>query len=92
MQLLHNNALYRRYCSAATKNTNEILFQRDIDSIGLYWSDNKLTLNVDKTINLNLGLKSMLNVLRLNNATLKKSQEVKYLGVLLDNKLDLKNT
>ena len=30
----------------------------------------------------------MMNVLRLNNATLKKSNEVKYLGVLLDNKLD----
>ena len=31
----------------------------------------------------------MMNVLRLNNATLKKSNEVKYLGVLLD-KLDFK--
>ena len=32
----------------------------------------------------------MMNVLRLNNATLKKSSEVKYLGVLLDKKLDFK--
>ena len=31
-----------------------------------------------------------MNVLRLSNATLKKSNEVKYLGVLLDNKLDFK--
>ena len=74
------------------KNANEVLFQSDIDNIGLYLSDNKLTLNVEKTINLNLGFKTMMNVLRLNNATLKKSNEVKYLGVLLDNKLDFKKT
>ena len=66
------------------KNTNEVLFKRDIDKIGLYLSDNKLTLSVEKTINLNLGFKAMMNVLRLNNATLKKSNEVKYLDVLLD--------
>ena len=72
------------------KSANEVLFQSDIDNIGLYLSDNKLTLNVEKTINLNLGFKTMMNVLRLNNATLKKSNEVKYLGVLLDNKLDFK--
>ena len=72
------------------KNANEVLFQSDIDNIGLYLSDNKLTLNVEKTINLNLGFKTMMNVLRLNNATLKKSNELKYLGVLLDNKLDFK--
>ena len=90
MQLLYNNALCRRYCSAAKKSANEVLFQSDIDNIGLYLSDNKLTLNVEKTINLNLGFKTMMNVLRLNNATLEKSNEVKYLGVLLDNKLDFK--
>ena len=73
MQLLHNNALNRRYCSAATKNTKEVLFQRDIDNIGLYLSDNNLTLNVEKMINLNLGFKSMMSILRLNNATIKKS-------------------
>ena len=61
---------------------NEDFFQRDIDNIGLYLSDNKLTLNVEKTINLNLFFKTM-NVLRLNNATLKRSNEVKYLGVLI---------
>ena len=72
------------------KNANEVLFQSDIDNIGLYLSDNKLKLNVEKTINLNLGFKTMMNVLRLNNATLKKSNKVKYLGVLLDNKLDFK--
>ena len=72
------------------KSANEILFQSDIDNIGLYLSDNKLTLNVEKTINLNFGFKTMMNVLRLNNATLKKSNEVKYLSVLLDNKLDFK--
>ena len=72
------------------KNANEVLFQSDIDNIGLCLSDNKLTLNVEKTINLNLGFKTMMTVLRLNNATLKKSNEVKYLGVLLDNKLDFK--
>ena len=71
-------------------NKNEVLFQRDIDNIGLYLSDNILTLSVEKTINLNLGFKTMMNVLRLKNATLKKSNEVKYLGVLLDNKLDFK--
>ena len=49
-----------------------------------------MTLNVEKTINLNLCFKTMMNVLRLNNATLEKSNEVKYLGVLLDNKLDFK--
>ena len=70
------------------ENANEVLFQSDIDNIGLYLSDNKLTLNVKKTIHLNLGFKTMMNVLRLNKATLKKSNEVKYLGVLLDNKLD----
>ena len=32
----------------------------------------------------------MMNVLRLNNATLEKSNEVKYLGILLDNKFDFK--
>ena len=90
MQLLHNNALCRRYSSAATKNANEVLFQRDFDNIGIYLSDNKLTLNVEKTINLNLGFKTMMNLRRLNNATLKKSNEVKCLGVLLDNKLDFK--
>ena len=90
MQLLHNNALCQRYCSAATKNTNEVLFQRDIENIGLYLSDNNLTLNVEKTINLNLGFKTMMKVLRMNIATHKKSNEVKYLGVLLDNKLDFK--
>ena len=72
------------------KNTNEVLFQRDIDNIGLYLSDNKLTLSVEKTINQNLVFKTMMNVLRLNNATPKKSNEVKYRGVLLDNKLDFK--
>ena len=72
------------------KSANEVLFQSYIDNIGLYISDNKLTLNVEKTINLNLGFKTMMNVLRLNNATLKKSNEVKLLGVLLDNKLDFK--
>ena len=68
----------------------KVLFQSDIDNIGLYLSDNKLTLNVEKTINLNLGFKTMMNVLRLNKATPKKSNQVKYLGVLLDNKLDFK--
>ena len=72
------------------KNANEVLFQSDIDNIGLYLSDNKLTLNVEKTINLNLGFKTMMNVLRLKNATFKKSNEVKYPGLLLDNKLDFK--
>ena len=52
-------------------------FQRDIDSVSFYLSDNKLTLNVEKTINL-------------NNATLKKSNEVMCLGVMLDNNLDFK--
>ena len=72
------------------KNANEGLSQRDIDNVGLYLSDNKMKLNVGKTINLNLGVKTTMNDLRLNNATLKKSKEVKYLGVLLDNKLDFK--
>ena len=40
--------------------------------------------------NLNLGVKSLMNDLRLNNAAPKKSKEVKYLSVLLDNKLDFK--
>ena len=48
MQLLHNNALCRRYCSAATKNANEDLYQRDMDDISLYLSAKKLTLNVEK--------------------------------------------
>ena len=90
MQLLHNKALCRRYCSAATKKANEVLFRIDIDNIGLYLSDNKLTLNVAKTTNLNLGVKTMLSYLKLNNSILKKGNEVKYLGVLLDNKLDFK--
>ena len=66
------------------KNANEIFFQRDIDDIGLYLSDNKLTLNFEITINLNLG----------GNYTMNSTQpllyEVKYLGVFLDNKLDFK--
>ena len=68
-------------------NTNEVVFQRDIDNIGLYLSNKKLTLNVEKTIKLNLGFKTIMNVLRLNNATIKKSNEVTYLSVLLDKKL-----
>ena len=55
------------------KNTYEVLSQRDIDNIGLYLSDNKVTLTVEKPINLNLGTKTMMNVLRLNNATLKRA-------------------
>ena len=39
---------------------------------------------------MNLGVKTMINDLRLNNANLKKRNELKYLGVLLDNKLNLK--
>ena len=70
----------------------KFFFKVIFENIGLYLSDNKLTLNVEKTINLNLGFKTMMYVLRLNNATLKKSNDVKYLGVLLDNKLDFKNT
>ena len=49
-----------------------------------------MTLNVEKTINLILGFKTMMNVLRLKNATLKKSNGVKYPGVLPDNKLAFK--
>ena len=67
MQLLHNNALCLQYCFAAKKNANEVLFQRDIDDIGLYLSDNKLMLNVEKTINLNLGVKATINDLRQRN-------------------------
>ena len=70
-------------------DANEILFKHDNDNIDLYLSDKKLTLNVETTINLNLGVKYMMNDLRLINASLKNS-EVKYLGVLLDNKLDFK--
>ena len=32
------------------KKTNEVLFQRDIDNIGLYLSDYKLTLNIEKRL------------------------------------------
>ena len=75
----------RQQCNCSTitiplcshkKNSKEVLFQSDIDNIGLYLSDNKLTLNVEKTINLNLGFKTMMNVLRLNNATLKTRNEL----------------
>ena len=92
MQLLHNNALCRRYCSATTKNANEVLFQRDIENIGLYLRDNKLTLNVVKIINLNLGVKTTMYDLRLNNATLKKSKEIKYLGVLHGQQIGFQKT
>ena len=45
-----------------------------------------MTLNVEKTINLNLGVKAMMNDLRVNNETVKNRNEIKY----LDNKLDFK--
>ena len=59
------------------EDANEVLFQRDIDKIGLYLNDNKLTFNVEKKINLNFGVKTMMNDLRMNHASLKKSNKVK---------------
>ena len=50
------------YADATTlkpqRNANEVLFQGDFDIIGIYLGDKKMTLNVEKTINLNLGVKA----------------------------------
>ena len=42
--------LYADDYALQPKNSNEVLFQSDIDNIGLYLSDNKLTLNVEKRL------------------------------------------
>lgn len=79
------------------KNIDEIttIAQEDLNKIDIWFKQNLLTVNTDKTSYMifaakNKKIEKSFSPLTINNVTLVESNQEKYLGLLLDNKLTWK--
>lgn len=63
----------------------------DIDKLCIWFQMNKLKINIDKTKCLIINGRIGNNSLKIDNETLQFVNEIKYLGVVIDDKLDFKS-
>ena len=83
------------YTSAESINETHIKLQSDLDNIDVWCRRNQLTVNTSKTKCMLLGSKRFLDVRMLPKITLSGNiiqfvENFKYLGVILDNKLNFR--
>ena len=83
------------YTSAESINETHIKLQSDLDNIDVWCRWNQLTVNTSKTKCMLFGSKRFLDVRMLPKITLSGNiiqfvENFKYLGVILDNKLNLR--
>ena len=63
--------------------------QKELNEVKNWRSPNKLSLNVDKTVQMNVKQNAIDNVFLIDNSTLNVQHVCMYLGVFVDNKLSL---
>ncbi len=64
---------------------------KDLEAISDWLQNNKLVLNIEKSVQINLGSASSSNTFTINDQAIQSEPVCKYLGVLLDRKLSFQN-